>query len=148
MISNFDHVTLAVTDLDEATRFFGLLGFEVDKSVVISGNEMDEYMGVPDLEADHVTLVIPHVQPRQEVQLLRYHHPGPTIDEGSGDLRRTGFNHVCFRVPSVDALLDVLADAGVKPRNRPMLFHDRKLVFLNGPSNVVVELAEWLTPLG
>jgi hypothetical protein len=47
-----------------------------------------------------------------------------------------------------DALLDVLADAGVKPRNRPMLFHDRKLVFLNGPSNVVIELAEWLTPPG
>jgi hypothetical protein len=25
-----------------------------------------------------------------------------------------------------------------------MIFHDRKLVFLDGPSNVVVELAEWL----
>jgi catechol 2,3-dioxygenase-like lactoylglutathione lyase family enzyme len=148
MISNFDHVTLAVTDLDESTWFFGLLGFEVDKSVVISGDVMDEYMGVPGLEADHVTLVIPGVQPRQEIQLLCYHHPGPTIDEGSGDLCRTGFNHVCFRVPSVNALLDVLADAGVKPRNRPMVFHDRKLVFLNGPNNVVIELAEWLSPPG
>jgi hypothetical protein len=26
----------------------------------------------------------------------------------------------------------------------PMVFHDRKLVFFDGPSNVVVELAEWL----
>ena len=37
-----------------------------------------------------------------------------------------------------------LATAGVAPRNEPMVFHDRKLVFLNGPGDVVVELAEWL----
>jgi len=36
----------------------------------------------------------------------------------------------------------------VKPRNEPMVFQDRKLVFLNGPSNVVVELAEWLSSPG
>jgi hypothetical protein len=31
----------------------------------------------------------------------------------------------------------------VKLRNRPMVFHDRKLVFLEGPEGIVVELAEW-----
>jgi catechol 2,3-dioxygenase-like lactoylglutathione lyase family enzyme len=144
MISNFDHMTVAVTDLEEAIQFFGLLGFQVAQSVVISGEAMDEYMGVPGLKADHVTLVIPSAQPRQEVQLLRYHEPQVAVDDGSGDLVRTGFNHVCFRVTNLDAALESLAEAGVKPRNQPMVFHDRKLVFLNGPSNVVVELAEWL----
>jgi catechol 2,3-dioxygenase-like lactoylglutathione lyase family enzyme len=148
MISNFDHVTLAVTDLEEAIRFFGLLGFELARSVVISGEAMDEYMGASGLEADHVTLVIPEAQPRQEVQLLRYHRPPVAVDGGSGDLLRTGFNHVCFRVPNLDSVLDALAEAGVKPRNEPMVFQERKLVFINGPSNVVVELAEWLTPAG
>ncbi len=148
VISNFDHVTLAVTDLEEAIRFFGLLGFELARSVVISGEAMDEYMGASGLEADHVTLVIPEAQPRQEVQLLRYHRPPVAVDGGSGNLLRTGFNHVCFRVPNLDSVLDALAEAGVKPRNEPMVFQDRKLVFLNGPSNVVVELAEWLSPAG
>jgi catechol 2,3-dioxygenase-like lactoylglutathione lyase family enzyme len=144
MISGFDHVTVAVTDIEEAIRFFGLLGFEVDQSVVISGEAMDEYMGVGGLKADHVTLVIPGAQPRQEIQLLRYHAPQVTIDEGSGDLVRTGFNHVCFRVDNLDTIVESLAEAGVKSRNQPMVFHDRKLVFLNGPSNMVVELAQWL----
>ena len=144
MISGFDHVTVAVTDVEDAVRFFRLLGFEVDRSVVISGEAMDEYMGASGLKADHVTLVIPDAQPRQEIQLLRYHEPQVTLDGGSGDLVRTGFNHVCFRVANVDAVLESLAEAGIKPRNQPMVFHDRKLVFLNGPSNVVVELAEWL----
>ena len=38
--ATFDHVTVAVFDLDEAIRFFGVLGFEVIKSVRISGATM------------------------------------------------------------------------------------------------------------
>ena len=34
--------------------------------------------------------------------------------------------------------------AGVRLRNQMMTFHDRKLVFLDGPDHVVVELAEWI----
>jgi hypothetical protein len=97
LVSNFDHVTIVVTNLDEAKEFFELLGFEVSKSVVISGEAMDAYMQVSGIEADHVTLVIPDADTREEIQLLRYHHPEVSVDGGSGDLTRTGFNHVCFR---------------------------------------------------
>ena len=37
MTRNFDHITIVVRDLGAAKRFFGLLGFEEDKAVVISG---------------------------------------------------------------------------------------------------------------
>jgi catechol 2,3-dioxygenase-like lactoylglutathione lyase family enzyme len=37
MIQRFDHVTIVVRDLDQARRFFGLLGFTEDKAVVIKG---------------------------------------------------------------------------------------------------------------
>ena len=37
MHSGFDHVTIAVADLEEATRFFGLLGFEETAATVVSG---------------------------------------------------------------------------------------------------------------
>ena len=144
MVSNFDHVTIVVTNLNEAEQFFRLLGFEVSKSVVISGVAMDAYMQVPGIEADHITLAIPDADPREEIQLLHYRRPEVVVDERSGDLIRTGFNHVCFRVSSLDAALEKLATAGIKPRNQPMVFHDRKLVFVDGPSNVVVELAEWI----
>jgi catechol 2,3-dioxygenase-like lactoylglutathione lyase family enzyme len=140
----FDHVTIVVTDLDEATRFFGLLGFEVSVAVVIAGGEMDRYMGVSHLEADHVTLAIPNAEPHQEIQLLRYRHPDVLVDDGAGDLARTGFNHVCFRVPDLDEAAEQLAGGGFHPRNDMMTFHDRKLVFYAGPGNVVVELAEWV----
>ncbi len=143
-LSNIDHVTIAVTDLDAGRRFFELLGLVVTKAVVISGPDMDSYMGVPEIKADHVTMAIPGANVHQEIQLLHYHHPTVDRDPNLGNLARDGFNHICFRVPDLDAKLAELTAAGIEARNAPMTFHDRKLVFLDGPDHVVVELAEWL----
>jgi len=141
--SGFDHVTIAVSDLEEATSFFGLLGFEQTASTVVSGIEMSEYMGIPDWEADHVTLTLRGAVSHQEVQLLRFHRPGLLENPAEPNLARLGFNHVCFAVANLDATLERLSAAGVRTRSAIMEFHDRRLVLLVGPSNVTVELAEW-----
>ncbi len=143
MSAGFDHITLAVSDLEGAETFLAILGFRRDKAVVASGEVMSGFMGIPEWEADHVTLVLHGAPVRQEVQLLRFHHPHLEVDEGSGCLARSGFNHVCFRVDDLDATLARFADYGHTPRNALMDFHDRRLVFLDGPAGVVVELAEW-----
>ncbi len=144
MNEGFDHLTVVVTDLDEARRFFGLLGFVERVAVVVSGETMERYMGIADWEADHVTLVLEGAPVHQEVQLLHFHRPAAIVDEAAGTLDRTGFNHVCFRVTDLDGLLARCAEAGITPRNEVMNFHDRRLVFLDGPG-LVVELAEWTT---
>ena len=144
MNEGFDHLTVVVTNLDEARRFFALLGFVERVAVVVSGETMERYMGIADWEADHVTLVLEGAPVHQEVQLLHFHRPTAVVDEGAGSLDRTGFNHVCFRVTDLDAQLARCAEAGVSPRNEVMDFHDRRFVFLDGPG-VVVELAEWAT---
>ena len=143
MDASFDHVTIAVFDVDEAVRFFGILGFEVTKSVEISGATMDAYMGIPGMDAEHVTLAIPDAEPHQEVQLLHFHKPAHLVDRSSGDLAGTGFNHVCFRVEDLEATVKAFEAAGFPTRNQSMDFHDRELVFLVGPANTVVELAQW-----
>jgi catechol 2,3-dioxygenase-like lactoylglutathione lyase family enzyme len=139
----FDHMTVVVTDLDEARRFFGLLGFVERMAVEASGEEIARYMGIAGWEADHVTLVLEGAPVHQEVQLLRFHQPAAVVDAGAGSLVRTGFNHVCFRVSDLDAMLAHLSEHGITPRNEIFDFHDRRLVFLDGPG-VVVELAEWV----
>jgi catechol 2,3-dioxygenase-like lactoylglutathione lyase family enzyme len=138
----FDHLTIVVTDLGAAKHFFGLLGFSEHLAVVASGERVSAYMGIPEWESDHVTLVLEGADVHQEIQLLRFHHPDVTMDAGAGTLSRTGFNHVCFRVNDLAAMLAHLAAHGVRPRNEVLEYHDRKLVFLDGPG-VVVELAEW-----
>ena len=143
MITHFDHVTVVVGDVEAAKRFFALLGFVADKSVVIRGEPFASYMGIADLEAEHHTLVLAGATPRLEVQLLRLLQPSALPNPELATLRQRGFNHLCLATDDLDGDLARLGAAGVTPRNAVMVFHDRKLVFLDGPEGVVVELAQW-----
>jgi catechol 2,3-dioxygenase-like lactoylglutathione lyase family enzyme len=58
VLKHFDHLTIVVQDVERAKAFFGVLGFKEAKSVVIAGEPFASYMGVPDIKADHVTLVL------------------------------------------------------------------------------------------
>src|SRR6202042_3367775 len=84
----FDHITIVVTDLPEARRFFGLLGFEESIAVVAAGDRVADYMGIPGWESDHVTLVLKGAAGgvHQEIQLLFFHQPPIRVDEQAGTL--------------------------------------------------------------
>lgn len=144
MLTRFDHVTVVVRDLATARRFFALLGFVEERAVVIAGEPFAAYMGLDDIEADHVTLALAGASPRVEVQLLQYRRPALHDGGDPADLARPGFNHVCFTVDDLDAEVARLQANGVRLRSAVMQFHDRKLVFLAGPDRVTIELAEWL----
>ena len=144
MIMHFDHVTIVVRDTEDAKAFFELLGFVEQQSVVISGEPFSGYMGIPGIEADHVTLALPHSSPHLEVQLLRYRFPQPIPDPDVLKLNKVGFNHICLAVDDIEAEVRRLTTNGVQVRNEIMQFHDRKLVFLCGPEGVTVELAQWM----
>jgi catechol 2,3-dioxygenase-like lactoylglutathione lyase family enzyme len=143
MVKHFDHITLVVRDVDRARAFFALLGFEESQDVVISGPTMEQYMGIAGIEAEHVTLVLANATPRCEVQLLHYRHPEPLADPSIARLDRLGFNHICFAVDDIAAEVARLRAQGVRTRNEIMDFHLRKLVFLEGPEGLTVELSQW-----
>ncbi|HUC68931.1 MAG TPA: VOC family protein [Stellaceae bacterium] len=142
-VRRFDHLTIAVRDLDRARRFFGLLGFTEAMSVVIAGEPFASYMGVPEIEADHVTLVLENASPRTEIQLLHYRHPEALSDPHIRDLDKIGLNHICFATDDLEAELRTMRANGFEARSGILDFHERKLVFLDGPEGVVVELSEW-----
>ena len=70
-------------------------------------------------------------------------HQNAIVDPNIDKLYKLGFNHVCFAVDDLDAEVAKLTAAGVKLRNEVMNFHNRKLVFVRGPEDITVELAEW-----
>jgi catechol 2,3-dioxygenase-like lactoylglutathione lyase family enzyme len=144
MIKHFDHVTVAVRDLKAAIDFFGLLGFRAEKSVVIAGEPFAGYMGVADIEADHVTLAIPGASPRFEVQILHYRQPdAQKMAQNNARLDKLGFNHICFAVEDAGAMMAHLKSHGVDVRSELKAFHNRRLFFVTGPEDITVELAEW-----
>ena len=142
MVRRFDHVTVVVRDMDAAKRFFALLGFEHERTVVITGDVFSRYMGVPGIDAEHATLVLAGATPRTEVQLLGYRAPSPRANPAVEDLHALGYNHVCFAVDDLDAEVRRLRAAGVETRTDVLDFRGHKLVFLRGPEGITVELSE------
>lgn len=142
MVKNFDHLTIVVRDGERAKAFFALLGFEEAVSVVIKGEVFADYMGVPGIEAEHVTLVLQNATPRTEIQLLHYLQPETLPDPHIRDLNKLGLNHICFAVEDIEAEVVRLRAAGFRTRNEIMDFHSRKLVFIEGPEGVTVELSQ------
>ncbi len=143
MSIHFDHLTIVVRDVARAKAFFAVLGFKEAMSVVIAGEPFASYMGVPGIEAEHVTLVLENFTPRTEIQLLRYRHPDPLPDPHIRDLHKIGMNHVCFTVDDIEGEVAKFRAAGFQTRNEIMDFHSRKLVFLDGPEGVTIELSQW-----
>ena len=143
MVKHFDHCTIVVRDVERAKMFFGVLGFKEAVSVVIAGEPFASYMGVPGIEADHVTLVLENASPRTEIQLLHYRQPEPLPDPHIRDLYKVGMNHICFAVEDIEAEVAKLRSNGFKTRNEIMDFHSRKLVFIDGPEGVTIELSQW-----
>lgn len=115
MVKHFDHVTIVVTDLDRAKRFFALLGFEEAASVVISGDQFARYRRVAGIEAEHHTLVLKGSAPRLEVQLLKYRHPDAIPNPQLATLLEVGFNHVCFAVDDIDTRWRACEPAASRP---------------------------------
>ena len=139
MLRHYDHVSVAVTNPAAAIAFSGLLGFNLNKDVVIvSGPAMDRYMDTAELKARHITLALRDAA-------LRPHFLRPPV-KPEGDIARLdcmGFCQFCFAALDIDTLIDKATLAGVRLRNGPMAFYDGKLAFLAGPVGVTAELAEW-----
>src|SRR5229473_1555650 len=100
-------------------------------------------MDVPGIEAKPGTLLLEDASPLTEIQLLRYRHLDPTPDPHVRDLHNIGMNHICFAVNDIEAEVAKLRTNGFKTRNEIMDFHSRKLVFIDGPEGVTVELSQW-----
>ena len=143
MVTHFDHLTIVVRDPAQAKSFFALLGFSEAISVVIKGPPFDAYMGVPGIEAEHITLVLDGATPRTEIQLLHYRHPETLPDPHIRELNKLGMNHICFATTDIRGDVAKLRAAGFRTRNEIMDFHARLLVFIEGPEGVTVELSQW-----
>jgi catechol 2,3-dioxygenase-like lactoylglutathione lyase family enzyme len=145
MLRNPDHVTIAVADSGAAIDFFALLGFRKEHVTTIEGGEPARYMGMPDMLAQHITLVLAGSEPRFEIQLLEFvPRPGEDPGDHPTNLRRRGYNHLAFRVDDITAVTEHLRAHGIEMLNDEMDYISRKLRFFEGPEGITLELVEWV----
>jgi hypothetical protein len=82
-------------------------------------------------------------RPHFEIQLLHYRKPQVESDPNLANLARPGFNHLCFAVHNIEEIAQALKSAGVKFSNDLMTFHDRKLLFVEGPERITIEWVQF-----
>ena len=143
MLRNPDHVTVAVADATAAIHFFALLGFRTQHVAVIDGGEPAQYMGMPEMKAEHITLELEGSDPHFEIQLLAF-EPTPADDPGEHptNLRRRGYNHLAFRVDDIEAATADLVANGVAMLSDEMDYISRKLRLFEGPEGITLELVQ------
>ena len=145
MFRNPDHITIAVADAATAIAFFELLGFRKSHVATIDGGEPAAYMGMPDMKAEHITLVLEGAEPRFEIQLLEFEPtPGDDPGEHPTNLRRRGYNHLALRVDDIAATTAHLEAHGVRMLSEEMDYISRKLRFFEGPEGITLEMVEWV----
>jgi catechol 2,3-dioxygenase-like lactoylglutathione lyase family enzyme len=147
VLRNPDHVTIAVADAASAIELFALLGFRQERFATIDGGPPAQYMGMPDMKAKHITLVLEGCEPRFEVQLLEF-EPRPPADTGEHptSLRRRGYNHLAFRVDDIKAVTAHLVAKGVTMLSDEMDYLGRRLRLFEGPEGITLELVQRADP--
>jgi catechol 2,3-dioxygenase-like lactoylglutathione lyase family enzyme len=143
VVRNPDHVTIAVANAATAIEFFELLGFLKQHVVTIDGGPPARYMGMPDMEAQHITLALEGAEPPFEIQLLEF-DPRPPDDPGEHptNLRQRGYNQLAFRVDDIGAATSHLVANGVKLLSDEMDYISRRLRLFECPEGITLELVQ------
>jgi catechol 2,3-dioxygenase-like lactoylglutathione lyase family enzyme len=151
MIESIDHVNVVVRDLARMTAFYrDALGFRVTKQVSISGDWIDETVGLTGVVGDVVYLDLPS-GPR--IELIDYRQPRAIDADSDNEPNHFGIRHLAFRVAEIQSLVEKLTQAGVAFQSEVKTVPNtqvtysggvrKRLVYFRDPEGNILELCEY-----
>jgi catechol 2,3-dioxygenase-like lactoylglutathione lyase family enzyme len=142
-ITSFVHIGLVVEDLDEAIRFFSMLGLDCAKPATHSGEWIDRIIGLEDVAVEVVMVRAP--DGGDIVELVRFHSPTAGAHEPAPAANRPGLRHVAFTVDDLRGVVDRVREAGWETVGEIVDYEGVfGLCYVRGPEGLIVELAERL----
>ena len=143
MAIRLENVGIAVRDLDATIAFFSDLGLTLEGRAEVSGEWADTAVGLDCNHAKIAMLSTPDGHGRLE--LFEYIHPD-AIDTGPTRPNEVGMHRVAFAVDDIDEALAIAARHGCHPLRGVATYEELyKLTYIQGPSGIIVMLAEALT---
>lgn len=139
MIEEAHHHGIVVSDLKEATEFYGgALGLEKADELSLASEKFDRVIGVDGADVDIVLLEGNGIL----IELLEYSSPpGENVNEGTSPVD-VGASHICFRVDDIGAIYDELSDS-VEFINPPQeLEIGVSVSYIKDPDGNMIELLE------
>jgi catechol 2,3-dioxygenase-like lactoylglutathione lyase family enzyme len=137
----FDHLGVAVDDLDAVTAFFLDLGFESEGSWVVEGEKVSKINGLDGVRAEVTMVRTP--DGTGKLELVKYLAPTDTEGAHPWPANRLGFRHICIEVDDLNTLVDGLREKGFDTVGEIQDYEDiYRLCYLRGPEGLIVEFAE------
>ncbi|MCZ4536393.1 VOC family protein [Gordonia terrae] len=139
-----ENVAIAVRDLDAAIAFFTDLGLDVIGRDTVRGEWADTAVG---LDGNHVKMAMLQTPDGHgRLELFEYLHP-EAIETPPTQPNDIGMHRVAFSVDDIDEALEVAARHGCHPVRGVATYEDvYKLTYVRGPSDILVMLAQRLSP--
>jgi len=137
------HVGIVVNDLEKSTHFWQeLIGFKVVSDNIEPSPYIEELLS---LNASNLRTVKFSDNNGFIVELLKFASPSNNSD-WQGDLSTTGLTHIALTVENVEEVVNKLNDFSYTSLSKIMKSPNGqvKVVFINGPENLKLELVEVL----
>ena len=146
-----DHINIVVRDLGSMVDFYTrVLGLRESKRVTISGQWIDETVGLRDVLGDVVYLDFAS-GPR--IELIYYHRPTGAVLAGLDRPNTVGMRHIAVRVEDIDTTVASLRENGTTffsgiqqvPESQ-VTYADgvrKRLIYFQDPEGNLLELCEY-----
>jgi len=142
-LKNIRHTGIVVSDAERSIEFYtGLLGFEIKKDMLESGDYIDNFSA---LEGAVVRTVKMTLGNGDMVELLCY-QTHPEVPDMDRPITRIGCSHIAMTVDNLDDTYERLVNAGVVFNSPPQYSPDgfAKVTFCKDPDGSLIELVEEL----
>ena len=140
---NIRHTGIVVSDIDKSIKFYcDLLGFEIKKDMLESGEYIDNFSALQDAKVRTVKMSLEN---GDMVELL-YYKSHPEKPDFSRPITTIGCSHIALTVEDLDETYRHLTDSGVEFNSPPQYSPDgfAKVTFCKDPDGSLVELVQEL----
>src|SRR4051795_7083504 len=144
-IQRMDHVSVVVSDLEDAIAFFVELGMELEGEAPIEGPSVDRLNGLDGVRVNIAMMRTPDGHSRLE--LTKFLSPAAISSEPANALGNTlGLRSIMFTIDDIDATVAGLRARGAELVGEVVQYEDiYRLCYVRGPAGIIVALAEQLS---
>lgn len=144
-LKRMDNIGIVVEDLKVMVEFFRELGLELEGEGMIEGEWAGRVTGLGDQRVEVAMMRMPDGHGRLE--LSRFLMPSVVADHRNAPVNALGYLRVMFTVDDIDDTLKKLQKHGARLVGEVVDYLDvYRLCYIRGPENILIGLAEELSP--